>query len=56
MRAWIMNKDVPTYNALMHEEGLEPKILETLESKTLTVMSKSVAQLWSTSAYWYEAG
>lgn len=56
MLAWIMNKDVPTYMALMREEGADPSVLEQLEQRSLVNMTKSVAQLWAQSAYWYELG
>jgi hypothetical protein len=54
MRAWIAAKDVPTYMTLMREEGADPQVVEQQESKSLVVMTTSVAQLWATSDYWYE--
>ena len=55
MRAWIMNKDLYTYMALTREEGVDPQVVEQQESKSLVIMTASVSQLWSTTAYWYEA-
>lgn len=56
MLAWIMNKDVPAYMALTREEGADPSVLEQQETRSLVSMTRSVAQLWTQSAYWYELG
>lgn len=56
MLAWIMNKDVPAYMALMREEGADPSVVEQLEARSLVSMTASVSQLWAQSAYWYELG
>jgi hypothetical protein len=49
-----MAKDVPTYMALTREEGVDPQVAEQQESRSLVVMTASVAELWVTTDYWYE--
>lgn len=50
---WIKNKDVPIYMDLMHKEGHEGQIFQTLNNCSQVAFTSSAMSVWVQCGYWY---